>query len=145
MAVSQVRSNLGRQGDGLPPELGETAERIERSRAMLDLPPNWDGEGSSAYDSETWREAVGVVVDASLGFWKSRHEVPPAPWISKGPEGSVDILWRRNRRKILINVPFGKRAPITFYGNDLDNDRRVVEGSLDPAQPNAWLVGWLTG
>ena len=128
----------------LPAALGDVATRLIESRSILELGANWDGEGGPGYDEATWQRAAQLVVDGATRFWQSRQSASPAPTITNGPDGSVDIVWRAGNRKVLINVPAEPGLGATFYGRDRDNPRRVVQGALDPAGANEWLVVWLT-
>lgn len=119
------------------------AAAIEASRAMLDLPDDWDGEGSPAYDEATWQRAVHFLVRHVLSFWEEYGTVPEAPKVRKGPQGSIDLHWRTANRELLINIPVAISEPIDFYGDDREGGHQV-KGTLDPAETNLWLLRWLT-
>ena len=111
---------------------------------MLDLGDNWDGEGSLGYDESTWRRAIELAIEIAHRFWRNRWDRPLTPMIMKGPEGSIDLLWQTPRRELLLNVSTDVEEPATFYGHDRAVQRRTVEGKLDPAERNEWLLVWLT-
>jgi hypothetical protein len=128
--------------DVLPSPLARLGEAIEASRSMLDLPDDWDGEGSPAYDPATWRRAVDFLVEHAVRFWRESGVVIPAPKVRKGPHGTIDLHWRMPGHELLINVPAADE-PADYYGDDGADGRRI-EGTLDPATYHRWLLQWLT-
>ncbi|PYS66502.1 MAG: hypothetical protein DMF74_00890, partial [Acidobacteria bacterium] len=44
------------------------SEAIESSRSILDLPDNWDEEGSSAYAEDAWKRATSFVEECAIGY-----------------------------------------------------------------------------
>lgn len=154
LAKKRVQANTVRQrGAGQPfelhgfrlaPELAHFGAAINRSRAMLELEDDWDGEGSPGYTEETWRRAVEIAVESAHGFLELGEQPPPSPAISTGPDGSVDVLWRLGTKKLMINVPTGIDEPITCHGFDPDNPRSTTEGVVEPNKRNTWVLDWLT-
>lgn len=127
----------------LPAELSRLAERLERSRAMLALGDDWDGEGSPGYDEATWHRAAQLVVDAATARHRQRNADIPLPIISKGDEGSIDVQWRTPHRNVLINVPAALDEPATFYAHDDENPQRDFGGEVAPGERNERLLAWL--
>lgn len=128
----------------LPRSLEHFAASIERSRAMVELEDDWDGEGSLGYSEATWHRAVSFAVESARGFVSDGWVPPPAPAISKGPDGSVDVLWRQGTKKFMLNVPSEPGEPVTYHGFDAENDRRETQGVVDLGDRNEWIVAWLT-
>lgn len=127
----------------LPGPLAPVAAAIAPSKAMLDLPDDWDGEGSPGYREETWLRAVAFLVDNALGFLEEQGETIPAPKLRKGPAGSIDLHWREPDRDLLINIPAQEGSAADYYGDDRAGGH-IVKGTLDPAEDNFWLLMWLT-
>jgi hypothetical protein len=124
-----------------PRELAHTENAIEQSRRILELPDNWDDEGSPGYASETWERAVRFVRTNARRLWDDRELRVEAPAINHGPDGSIDIHWRKGGRILLINIPPQADTPAEYYGR---NDRgHEVKGTLDTSEPNHWLMMWL--
>lgn len=128
----------------MPTALRHIAEHVAESRAMLDLNHDWDGEGSPAYNEATWDRAAHLVVDSTTRFWRASRVLPPAPIITNGPDGGVDIVWRSGDRKLLINIPEEPKDVATFYGRDLEHDHYSLQGECVPSHHNEWLLVWLT-
>lgn len=146
MATRHVTPSVNiqpRRDSPLPPQLGHVVGAIEKSREMLDLPDNWDDEGSPAYDEATWRRAITFLVSNMFGFWQEHGVFPEVPTIDQGPLGSIDLHWQTPTRELLINVPVATDEPIDFYGDD-GHDGHQVKGMLDPDETGLWLLRWLT-
>jgi hypothetical protein len=131
-------------GIAVPEELAHFVPAIESSRAMLNLEDDWDGEGSLGYAEETWRRAVGIAIESAISFLLTHDEAVPTPAFSKGPDGSVDVVWRSGSRKVMINVPAEEDEPITYHGFDREISQREIKAILDPVDHNKWIVVWLT-
>src|SRR4051812_6208423 len=130
----------------IPPDdvdpLANLFRAIEDSRRILDLSDDWDGEGSPAFQEETWDRAADFLVHQAGALWDRKGLILPVPRILPGPESSIDIHWRSPRRELLINIPSDKAAPIAFYGDDYGQDKKkgqIREGALDLD-----LFAWLT-
>ncbi len=131
-------------GFALPPLLETFAPMLERSRSLITLGDDWDGEGSPGYHETTWRQAVGIVVASAAVFVEGKPGVVlPVPVIAGGQDGGIDIFWDAGTRHVMITVPQDD-GPVTFHGFDQTNATRDVKGSLDPADSNDWIVRWLT-
>jgi hypothetical protein len=142
-AQADSKTDVEVAGFTLPDALRPVAERLERSRAMLALADDWDGEGSPGYAEETWRRAAELVVNAATAHRRLRGGEAPAPIITKGDEGSIDVQWRAPQRNILINVPAALDEPVTFYAHDDKNPQRDFGGELDASAGNEQLLVWL--
>jgi hypothetical protein len=129
----------------IPPEdaaLAELLHAIEASRRILDLPDDWDGAGSPAFEEATWERAADFLRRRASALWEREGLALPVPQILPGPESSIDIHWQGSRRELLINIPSDNAAPITFYGDDYGQNKRkgqIEEGALDLD-----LLAWLT-
>jgi hypothetical protein len=133
----------------LPAPLVAFAAPIVRSRAMLELEDDWDGEGSPGYAESTWRRVVAFLLDNALALSEDFGAAPPAPKIRKGPHGSIDIHWQLPNRILFVNVPVDTGETAEFFGHDgvRGSDGRfehTVQGSLDVADEHPWLLMWLT-
>ena len=92
---------------------------------MLEFEDNWDEEGSISYSRDTWTAATRFVV--KLYNWaKTSHNTQiPAPKIYHGPDGSIDILWKNTRARLLVNIPPNTDIA-TYYGDDYETKRIVI-------------------
>jgi hypothetical protein len=129
----------------IPPDdtaLDDVYGAIEESRRILDLPDDWDSEGSPAFAEATWLRAADFLRRCASALWDRESSVLPVPQILPGPESSIDIHWQGSRRELLLNIPSDNDAPITFYGDDYGQDKR--KGQIEEGAPDLDLLTWLT-
>lgn len=128
----------------VPSRLEHLAEVVERSRWMLDLAPDWDGQGSCGYAPETWEAAGALLLGGSVDYLERFGEVVPSPSFDNGPEGSIDIFWETTDREMLLNVPAQPDAPVRYYGRS--GSGYEVKGTVSLADQHKWfplLIEWL--
>lgn len=125
----------------LPVELFPIDTAIERSRCILDLLDDWDDEGAPAISKATWDRAIDWLRGNALSLWTDHHIITVAPVMSAGPDGSVDVHWKDDRRQLLVNVPADASQRMEFFGDDRGDT--VVKGILDQSVSNLWLFDWL--
>ncbi|MGI9105097.1 MAG: hypothetical protein ACR2G4_02485 [Pyrinomonadaceae bacterium] len=114
---------------------------IESSRSILNLQNDWDEEGSSGYTVETWGRATRFIRRVALAFKNDMGKWVDAPKITPGPDGSIDVRWKAEKRSLLINFPADDTKPADFFGSDKGSD--TVQGTLDLSSQNQWLLIWL--
>jgi len=142
--AEQIQEPVRRvSGFSLPSTLGLVAERLERSRAMLGLDFDWDGEGSPGYKEPTWQLAAELVVKTATGYYQSKQKPAPAAVITKGDEGSIDVQWRTPTRNILINVPADLSDDVHYFAHDAGAPGHSFGAKLNPRVSNEWLLTWL--
>jgi hypothetical protein len=115
-------------------------QEIERSKSILDLENDWDGEGSSSYKAATLSRASDFLTDNALQLWEIHHIKLDTPSVSPGPDGSIDIHWKSTARELLINIPEEVGESGTYYGDNKAG--QIVKGTLDKSN-NLWLLMWL--
>ena len=113
----------------LPEELGGIAAAIEKSRYMLRLEKNFDGEQAEAFSPETWLKTVRFVAEYANWLFDLFGKTMAVPKIYHGPDGSIDVYWENKRFNLLINIPPGS-ASATFYGDNYGT--QITEGRFDP-------------
>lgn len=122
--------------------LAHVCDAIAASQCILQLPDNFDDEGSMAYSEGTWQRAVEFVRSHTIWVWEHLELVVNAPNIAPGPDGSIDIHWEDNQRELLVNIPSDRGAPLRFYGDDKGEDR--IKGTLSGIDSEHGLLAWLT-
>jgi hypothetical protein len=125
----------------IPSDLSNVAEAIERSKYILELLDDWDGEGSKKYKQETWDRAIQFLLRSTISAWHAKRIVPKTPRIYHGPEGSIDVYWETPGRVLLVNFPESKEDSATFYGSTETGSE--VKGQFATKDEAPWLILWL--
>lgn len=108
--------------------LSEISKAIQESKYILDLKDDWDDEGSVGYELSTWKRAVGFLTDLAKTALDSFGVLIDPPKIYHGPDGSIDMLWKNEAYKILVNFPKDDALPASFYGNT--SSKETVKGTF---------------
>jgi len=116
-------------------------EAIHSSRRILELTNNWDDEGSPGYQEQTWIRATKFVARAASDYRRHHHVWVIPPRILAGPEGSIDIHWKTQKRELLINIPADNEAGAGYFGTGGPKDN--IKGKLDTSSNNEWVLAWL--
>jgi hypothetical protein len=148
--VATINSSETRQSNStvtvleytLPQALAHLADEIARSRSLLELEADWDGEGSPGYKHETWRRAVDFAVRVATNAWSMFGARIDSVDIVPGAEGSIGLEWRSPGHELLINIPDDPNEEAPYYGDD-GHGRQPTKGSLIVEKPNLWLSAWL--
>ena len=132
--ITEIRNEVKVLLDGktvvtLPAELREIAESIEKSKYILALEKDFDGENSEPYAETAWLKSVRFVAEYAQWLFDVFGKTMATPKIYHAPKGSIDIYWENERFNLLINVPPGN-APTTFYGDNYG--AQSTEGKFDP-------------
>jgi hypothetical protein len=117
------------------------AAAIRASRAILDLEDNWDDEGSPGYAEETWNRATKFIRYIARNYWRLNGVWVIPPRILPGPNGSIDIHWKTQKRELLINIPADEEIAVGYFGSGGPND--TIKGKLDIFSQNEWILMWL--
>lgn len=122
------------------PQLRLEAE-IERSKEILELQDDWDGEGAVGYSPATLDRAILFLKEHRAGLWRSYGSRLPVPTIGPGPVGSIDLYWKQRDWELLINIPADIQESATFYGNKYGSQK--IKGAFDPAKFTSAIAVWL--
>jgi hypothetical protein len=123
----------------VPKALSSIFEAIEKSKYILELPENWDGEGAPSFDFDVWKKSVLFISKLSVKIFKNFGQIVKTPKIYHGPNGSLDIYWENESFNLLINIP--KTGVATFYGDNYQNNK--IEGSFEPANISLNILPFL--
>lgn len=119
----------------------ELSKAISLSKFMLALPDNWDDEGAVAYQKGTWDRAASFLWACEHVFHDYTQLHIPAPRITPGPDGTIDIHWKNTKRELLLNIPVSPDEHASFYGDNTLGQQ--VKGKFDTNNVSEWLVFWL--
>jgi len=127
----------------LSPKLWDIANAIEESKYLLEIEADFDDEGSQGCQFSTWEKAINFLVKYSQWALKSFNYIIERPKIYDGPDSSVDILWKTESYRLLINFPQETTQPASFYGDDRAMNK--IKGTFDPQKNNLGLLMFLLG
>jgi hypothetical protein len=126
-----------------PEALRHVCEAVHASRVLLGLGEGWNGEEATAISEETWRRATEFLSRNAQSLWREHGVRIEAPRIVPVPDGTLDIHWKVAKRELLVNIPAKTGERAKYYGDD-GAGHHVVEGDLDTAAANHWLLMWLS-
>lgn len=131
----------------LPLALRDVEEAIREAQGILAMREDPEGDGSPGYAASTLQRATDFLREATERAWSRYRVHVQAPRLTPGLDGSIDVHWRTERRELLVTVPAEATDPVPYYGNDRiypdDPIRQTIEGRLDLAAPNEWLIVWV--
>lgn len=110
----------------------------------LELEPDWDGQGSPPYSSDTWDRAATLLLTGAVDYLGQHHQTIPIPAFDNGPDGSIDIFWDLPDRQVLLNVPAELDSPVRYYGHSSLGFE--IKGTESLARQQRWfplLLNWL--
>ena len=87
--------------------------------AYGDFPENWDGDGATALDRESFRNACSFAENLPLGL--------PLPEVSALPDGCVILDW--SSEKGLLSVQFFPKGGYAFALNDNEGQVSGMENN----------------
>lgn len=120
----------------------EVEELLASASWIRDLDQDWDGEGAVAVSGDTWETMATLLRNQCvLALESARHL--KLPTISPAQEGSLDLYWPGNTRRLLLNVPVPAKGRPTFYGEDDSGD--VISGTMAGANTDIDLTFWIVG
>lgn len=116
--------------------------KIERALdSLTGLGDDWDGEGSAGYEAETIQRARLFLEIHHQQLWKQFGLTMPQPTVGPGPDGSVDLLWKRPQGELLISIAAGPAGTATYSGADSLGQR--AKGSFFPGTLNRSILACL--
>ena len=128
-------------GDPVSTGLDALAAEIERARYLLDLPDDWDTNGSPGFAEATWTRTVGLAVDLSTRLVDGWALTPRDVEIMPGANGNLSLEVVYPGATLLFSVPPERDAPIRYYGRS-DDSGRTTKGLLAPEETPDWLSLW---
>lgn len=117
-------------------------ELIKKSKSLLKLKDNWDGEGSSAISNKTWRRATNFIMQLAMSYYDFVNSCIDVPEILPGPDDTIDILWDFDKYELLLNVPSDINKPMSFFGLDKVSNRNIK--LVEDKHFDKHLVLWLS-
>ncbi len=122
----------------LPFRFFKIYQAIEKSKYILELEDDWDEEDSAGYKENTWKKAIEFIANYANWVLDETSIIIDTPKIFPGPEGSIDILWKKHKYRLLINIPEDPQSPASFYGDDFESEQ--IKGTFEPSKFNQGLI-----
>ncbi len=140
--LANINREANLQGVIIEHNLSEINKAIQESKYILDLKDDWDDEGSVGYDMSTWKRTIEFLLTLARNALNAFGVVIDTPKIYHGPNGSIDMLWKNENYKILVNFPKDGTQPASFYGNTASKE--TVKGTF-ALDSNSNLMLFLIG
>ena len=127
-----------------PFHLENIMKEIKNSSDILDLDENWDDEGASRISYDTWKTAVIFLYKYVLHIYNENKSksILYEPDIAPVNDGSIDLTWRTEQARLLINIKPSSLEKANYY-SDLYTDTDFSKGSISTNSVNDGFVGWL--
>lgn len=125
----------------LPTKLKGLILEIEKSKYILDLRIDEEDEKSDKYSDKTWIRAIEFISDLANFALSEVNYIIDTPNIYDGPDGSIDILWKKNNYRLLIKIPQNSKKPISLYGDDFKLTN--IKGTVAPQKTYRLLFNFL--
>lgn len=102
----------------LPYAYAHWVSAIENSRYISGYQEVDEQTGITTYYSpRTWIRAMRLLADIARAA-NAEGSLLPEPIIYDGDDGSIDIRWKNENFRLLINLPAIQTLPIAFHGDD---------------------------
>jgi len=113
---------------------------IKASMFILRIENELDEPDFVPYSPETWRRACNFLRRLSIHAHSCGFAGFGVPEIVPASKGSIDLLWRMEDRRLLINFPSQVDHPASYYGAKEGSE---VSGRFNPSGTRPELIFWL--
>jgi hypothetical protein len=113
---------------------------LERAEAMFEHLEDPEEE-APAYSKDALNRASAFLFAQSGRSRKMYNAFAPVPSIGPGPNGSVDLHWKRNNWELLVNIPADNNELAAFYGDNYGTQK--IKGNFDPRTFDWGIIQWL--
>lgn len=114
----------------IPAQLNKLKDRIEKSKDLLTLKFNWDGQAGEPISNATFQAMAAFIIKYACNIHHNYNRVIDIPHIYPSMCGSIDLDWETSNFGLLINI--AKDGSIaTFYADNAKCSQKT-EGCFDP-------------
>jgi hypothetical protein len=113
---------------------------IEDAKWISELDDDWDDEGSLGYTKELLEKVEMLLTSWKDKSWSDYRRTFPLPDIQPGPDGSIDLHWKKETYELLLSIP-NNEQPVHFYGDDYSEN--VMKGSFSQGAEMPNFLFWL--
>jgi hypothetical protein len=119
----------------------EIDKAIAESEYILALGDDFDDSGTPAYTRAALDRATRFLREFAAAAFREFRCHLVAPYIDPGPNGSIDLHWKRGSFELLVNVPIDPDRHPTYYGDDYGVS--TVKGEINSIVSRRTLAYWL--
>ncbi|WP_439882666.1 hypothetical protein ACSX1A_05740 [Pontibacter sp. MBLB2868] len=123
-------------------ELKSIYEAVEESRYILDLEEGWDDENAKEISIISWYRTISFLVNYSSYIFDTYQLKISAPEINPCRDGSIDLSWRTNTARMLINISNADNMIASYYA-DKYNSLNSIEGLVETDKVQEFLASWM--
>jgi hypothetical protein len=138
-----IEIDLDGQAFIMPFALKHIADEIEESKFIKQLDVNWDGENAKKIGLNIWASAVKFLIEYSTYIYKELNIIIEAPEINPCKDDSIDLSWRANKSRLLINIRLTEQKIIAYYYGDNYNNNDPIKGSVSTETISEFLAVWM--
>lgn len=117
-------------------------EAIQQSKKVLLLERGWDEEDALPIPLNTWQFCTHLLRGLADHISHNYATRINTPEINPCIDGSLDLSWKLDRARLLINVRPGNPATASYYG-DYYNDDCQIKGSFEVGTFEEVLADWM--
>lgn len=116
---------------------------IKDAIQILELEENWDDEGAKKIQEPVFIEAVSFLLNYSDFIYKNFGVIISTPEINPCIDGSIDLSFRSQNARLLINIQKeNERSNAIFYG-DLYDNKIPIKGNVPTEGVFEHLAHWM--
>lgn len=123
--------------------LAHIENEINHSSYILDLKVDWDAENGLAISKEIYLAAIQFLKTYTNYVLTEFSIAIDAPEINPCRDGSVDLSWRTNRARMLVNIKMDKGIPHAFFYGDYYQNTKPFKGNLPANEFEEALAVWM--
>lgn len=116
---------------------------IKESEHILSLDECWDGLDACTIPFKNWEKAILFLVDYSSEIFKTSQIIIPSPEINPCPDGTIDLSWRTQNHRLLINIKnVDEEIRAYYYGDNIDGTC-PIKGYLLTSNIETFFAEWM--
>jgi hypothetical protein len=114
----------------IPSDLTDLVQEINDSKYILDLQENWDENGALPISPKVYLKAIVFLTTYAKQIFNIHKTIIQSPEINPCPDGSIDLSWRTDLVRLLINFRIKDDQVTAVFYRDHYNNQNSNKGSL---------------
>ncbi|MEX2411970.1 MAG: hypothetical protein WD607_11510 [Candidatus Paceibacterota bacterium] len=120
----------------------ELKTEIEESKYIIELEESWDDGGAKKIPEVVYRNAIDFLIKYVNYIEKNFQLALSTPEINPCVDGSIDLSFRTEKARMLINIQNEDNANAVFYG-DLYESKVPIKGMVPIENVYEHLASWM--